>query len=132
MNTLIFDSAKGNGMIENYPVSEGVMPPEPTRPLLDPDTPDWFVHFADTWFMSLARDVTELKESERRNNKLLRGENGAPGVVSRFELTERRVEGLFSTGSKILIAIITGAIGIMFFLVTTVMGIILYHVITTP
>lgn len=132
MSILVSDWTNGNGITEDDFISEGSMPSEPTRPLLDPDTPEWFVHFADTWFMNLARDVSDLKDSERRNNKLLRGENGTPGVVARFDITEKRVDALFSTGAKILFAVATGTLGVMFFIITTVLGVIIYHVLTSP
>jgi hypothetical protein len=107
------------------------MPEERTkqRSGITPDTPDWFKDFINYRFNTLAKEVQDTKEVVDRGDDILRGENGNPGLLTRFEILERRVTDVFNAGEKIFLFVVTGGIGIIFFIVTSVLGAIIYFIL---
>ena len=102
-----------------------------TTPRLPVSTPVWFKIFLTDGFQNLVDEVHKIKEVSESNNDMLRGKDGEPGLLTKFAMLDRKVDDVFSAGSKILLYVITGSIGFVFFIVTSVLGVIIYHVITT-
>ena len=91
-----------------------------TTPRLPVSTPVWFKIFLTDGFQSLVNEVHEIKEVSESNNRALRGQDGEPGLLTKFEVLEKKVDDVFSFGSKILL-----------FAITSVLGVIIYEILTS-
>lgn len=102
-----------------------------SNPSPNPKSPEWFKNFETVPFGQLTADVRTTKEVALSNSRALRGSNGQPGLLTRFSVLERKVDSVFGAGTKIFLYIVTATIGVFFFIVTTFLAIIVYHILNS-
>ncbi|KON33815.1 hypothetical protein AC477_01110 [miscellaneous Crenarchaeota group-1 archaeon SG8-32-1] len=104
------------------------MTDEPTQPRLSEDTPNWFRSFVDTGWIPLIQAVKDTKEVSLSNSRAIRGYDGKPGLVTEISVLEEKVTTLELRMSSFLKTSTT----IIVFVVTTLIGVVVYHVMSTP